>query len=130
LREEALAGKITEKIFVGQYHFGGGMGIRNGWGLWADSDLAKHFKALGVWHPDDMSGIIFASVYRKVTGRNRDLEGQIKYYQDNWAKTLEKGVCLFTGGKCLAPELDDGSHGVNGGCGEGTCQIWRERVIK
>jgi len=40
------------------YHFGGGMRMRNEWGLWAGSPLYWHLWRKGFRHPDDMSGYI------------------------------------------------------------------------
>src|SRR4051812_25886021 len=42
-----------------QYHMGLGMGLRNDWGLWRGSRLSQWFNQRGIFHPDDMSGIIF-----------------------------------------------------------------------
>ena len=41
------------------WHMGIGMWIRNNWGLWAGGELQDHFKELGLFHADDMSGMIF-----------------------------------------------------------------------
>lgn len=76
---------LTEDQFVDRCHHGIGQQIRNDWGLWRDSDLAKHFKEMGIEHADDMSGIILTTVYRQIKGKPWDLVGQIKIYQDYWA---------------------------------------------
>ena len=41
-----------------RYHRGLGMWMRNNWGLWGSSRLSKYFNDKGVFHPEDMSGII------------------------------------------------------------------------
>jgi len=64
-----------------QYHFGLGMWIRNNWGLWGGSRLAKWFNNIGINHPDDMSGIILDSYWRYLNGRPIELEEQVSYYQ-------------------------------------------------
>jgi hypothetical protein len=46
------------------YHLGLGMWIRNNWGLWGGSRLSRWFNAQGIYHPDDMSGIILTSFWR------------------------------------------------------------------
>jgi len=69
---------------MSQYHFGLGMGMRNEWGLWGGSRLAKWFNAQGITHPDDMSGIILHSFWRHLNGKPITLEQQVKYYQDYW----------------------------------------------
>jgi hypothetical protein len=77
-----------EQEFLGEYHFGTGMSIRNNWKLWAGtSELSKYFRDLGINHPDDMSGIILRSLHRKLNEKPIELEKQIKYYQDYWAES-------------------------------------------
>jgi hypothetical protein len=66
------------------YHMGLGMWIRNNWGLWGGLRLAKYFNQLGIYHPDDMSGIILDSYWRKLHNKPIDLEGQIRKYQEFW----------------------------------------------
>lgn len=65
-------------------HFGLGMWIRNEWGLWSKSRLAKWFNAQGVWHPDDMSGIILTSYLRHLHNKPIALDDQIYYYTEYW----------------------------------------------
>ncbi len=67
-------------------HLGFGMWMRNNWQLWGGSRLSKYFNDLGIYHPDDMSGIILDSYHRYLTGNDIKLEEQIKYYQDYWKK--------------------------------------------
>lgn len=73
-----------------EYHFGLGRWIRNNWGLWSGSRLAKYFNEMGIYHPDDMSGIIFNSFYRYLNGTDIKLDEQIKFYQNYWY-SVEKG---------------------------------------
>lgn len=68
-------------------HFGGGMGMRNSWGLWGDSPLSRYFARLGIYHADDMSAIINKAFSRRVRGKEIKLEELVKYYRDYWAKT-------------------------------------------
>ena len=79
--------RCTEDSFLGGSHHGFGTGIRNTWGLWSGSVLAKWFNERGIYHADDMSGIILTSFYRKAHQVDIDLEGQIKHYRDYWDKT-------------------------------------------
>ena len=51
---------------IWKYHHTVGLWIRNEWGLWAGSRLARYFRRLGVAHPDDMSSIILTSLWREV----------------------------------------------------------------
>lgn len=77
--------KSTSEREMYALHLGTGMGIRNGWGLWGGSPLAKFFHGLGVHHPDDMSGIILRSFWRKLHGQPIDLEGQAAVSRRYWA---------------------------------------------
>lgn len=80
----------TEDEFSGRVHMGFGMWMRNNWQLWGGSRLSKYFNDLGIYHPDDMSGIILDSYHRYLTGKEIKLEGQIKFYQDYWKKANEQ----------------------------------------
>jgi len=73
----------TEKDMI-QYHFSLGRWVRNNWGLWGRSRLAKWFNTQGIEHPDDMSGIIFDSFWRHLNNKPIKLDQQVKFYQDHW----------------------------------------------
>jgi Domain of unknown function (DUF6794) len=79
----------TENDMI-EYHFTLGLWMRNNWGLWGSSRLAKWFNAQGVEHPDDMSGIILNSFWRHLNGKPIRLEEQVKYYLEYW-KRRKKG---------------------------------------
>jgi hypothetical protein len=76
--------KLTENEFSGRLHHGFGTWMRNNWRLWGGSRLSKYFNDLGVYHPDDMSGIILDSYHRYLNNKEIKLDEQIKYYQDYW----------------------------------------------
>nr|MBC8147401.1 hypothetical protein [Bacteroidota bacterium] len=76
--------KHSEQYFSYKAHHGLGMWIRNNWKLWGSSRLSKYFNELGIYHPDDMSGIILKSYYRYLNSEEINLDEQIKYYQDFW----------------------------------------------
>jgi len=80
-----------EDEFTAKVHLGFGMWLRNNWRLWGGSRLSKYFNDLGIYHPDDMSGIILDSYHRYLNNKEIKLEEQIKYYQDYWenSKRLE-----------------------------------------
>jgi hypothetical protein len=82
-RDEIL--KTTEQDMF-EYHHGVGTWMRNNWGLRKGSQLAKYFNQLGIHHPDDMSGIILSSYWRRTHGKPIDLEGQVRRYQQFWAE--------------------------------------------
>jgi hypothetical protein len=79
-----------EKEFAGKVHFGFGMWMRNNWRLWGGSRLSKYFNDLGVYHPDEMSGIILDSYHRHLNNKEIKLEEQIKYYQDYWENSKKE----------------------------------------
>jgi hypothetical protein len=75
-------------------HHGFGMAMRNEWGLWRDSELARHFRTVyGLGHADDMSGMIFAGVEAEIKGTEFDADKKAQYYKDYW---LRQGVDPLT----------------------------------
>jgi len=74
----------SEDKFSANAHFGFGMWMRNNWRLWGGSRLSKYFNDLGIYHPDDMSGIILDSYHRYLTGREINLDEQVEYYKAYW----------------------------------------------
>ena len=78
---------MTENEFSGRYHLGFGMWMRNNWGLWKGSRLSKYFNSIGIYHPDDMTGVIFDSYHRRLLEDEIKLEDQVKFYQDFWEKS-------------------------------------------
>ncbi|GAA4172227.1 DUF6794 domain-containing protein [Sphingobacterium ginsenosidimutans] len=76
--------EMTESEFTAGAHFGFGMWMRNNWGLWGGSRLSVYFNKQGIRHPDDMSGIILTSYYRKLKGKDPDVKSQLKYYKKYW----------------------------------------------
>ncbi len=80
----------TEDQFSGSAHMGFGLWMRNNWQLWRGSRLSAYFNNLGIYHPDDMSGIILISYHRYLNKKEIELEEQIKFYQDYWKKANEE----------------------------------------
>jgi hypothetical protein len=78
--------KMEEGDASADLHFGLGLWLRNEWGFWRGSRLSSFFNSIGIFHPDDMSGIILTSFHRQINNKPIELENQIKYYQDYWAK--------------------------------------------
>lgn len=75
---------LPDGEFGGYVHHGFGTYLRNNWGLWGNSELAKNLSEMGIFHPDDMSAIILDSYQRKLKGEEIKIEEQLKYYQDYW----------------------------------------------
>ena len=78
--------KWSEDEFSAKVHLGFGMWMRNNWQLWRGSRFTKYFNELGIYHPDDMSGIILKSYHRHLNDKKTRLEEQVKYYQEYWEK--------------------------------------------
>ena len=82
--------RIDEEELGANFHFGLGRWMRNNWQLWKGSRLSYYFNNIGVYHPDDMSGIILTSYQRHLKGEDIKLEEQIKHYQDYWIEMNKK----------------------------------------
>lgn len=78
--------ELEEKDMMAVTHHSLGRWLRNNWGLWDEkTELHRWFKnELGIFHADDMSGIILTSMHRKLNGKDIDLEGQVEFYQNYW----------------------------------------------
>lgn len=84
LKKEDIEKIINKEIEAIDMHFGLGMGLRNRWGLWSKSRLAKYFNKMGVSHPDDMSGIILDSYVRYLRKEPIRRDEQIAFYKKYW----------------------------------------------
>ena len=73
-----------EDIAGSKHHFGLGLGLRNGKGLWRGSLLKTYFKLNGIRHPDDMSGIILTTFHRKLNKKPIKFKEQKEYYKEYW----------------------------------------------
>ena len=81
---------------MGQFHFGVGMSIRNHYGLWGKNALTDYFKnVLGVYHADDMSGILMEALWYKIHNKSYDPSVKIEKYRKHW----EKAGCNMKGEK-------------------------------
>ncbi len=67
-----------EKEVIIRYDPSTGLWIRNNWGLWSGSRLAKYFNAMGIKHPDDMSSIILSSFHHYLNGLEINLAEQVR----------------------------------------------------
>ncbi len=67
-----------------KYHLNLGMWLRNNWGLWRGSRLKDYFKKMGIFHPDDMSGIILGSYWQHLHSRPLRIKEQVIFYQEYW----------------------------------------------
>lgn len=79
--------KLSESEYSsGNHLFGIGIWMRNNWQLWGGSRLSKYFNQIGIYHPDDMSGIIMDSYHRYLNNEEIRLDEQVKTYQEYWKK--------------------------------------------
>ena len=68
------------------YHDGLGRWLRNNWGLWGGSQLSEYFEKQGLFHPDDMSGLILTTFWRHLHNKPLEVEKEITRYKEYWAK--------------------------------------------
>lgn len=80
---------------MGAVHMSLGLGIRNTWGLWAHSRLAQYFDSIGVYHPDDMSGIVLTSLWRRLHERPINLDQQVRDAQMYWRYAMPPDSTTF-----------------------------------
>jgi len=96
---------LTEKEILSGSHHSLGMSIRNNWHLWWEEShtydewpkekpkLVEEFNALGIYHADDMSGIILSSAIRRIQDKPRKLNEEVAKYKKFWAKQgFEDGI--------------------------------------
>lgn len=84
---------MSEEDMVIKYHFSTGLWIRNNWGLWTGSRLARYFNSMGIKRAEEMSIVILTSFHRYLNQREIDLEGQIREigrYQKDLEQELSK----------------------------------------
>lgn len=93
-RSEDLAqfAKEPEDAPGARFHFTQGMAMRNAWGLWEkDQPLTKWFRDHRIWHADDMSAIIYKSLWCKLNHKKFDIYTEAAYYIKFW---LEQGIAF------------------------------------
>ncbi len=78
-------------------HFGLGMWLRNNWGLWGGDScpLPAYFRAHGIHHPDDMSGLILDCYVQHLNGEDVDYErmlGEARRVEEEWFQEMGKWV--------------------------------------
>ena len=80
---------MTENEFTSILHHSLGMQLRNRWYLWSGSRLSSYFNSIGIYHPDNYTGIIFKSYYRHLLGIEIKLNEQVKLCQEYSKKSYE-----------------------------------------
>lgn len=76
-----------------------GRGLRNELGLWSvdeeRTEIVKYFNSIGIYHGDDMSGIILSSFHRSLNKKDIKLDEQVARYRNYWASNnpaINKGI--------------------------------------
>jgi len=91
---EVLMSKDCANLKCGDpvlFHHSTGRWMRNEWGLWdTKSKLSKEFNAIGIFHADDMSGIILETAFRILNKRPIDLVEQVNGYKEYWKKNVNQ----------------------------------------
>jgi hypothetical protein len=82
-----------------EFHFGAGMGMRNSWGLWGDSRLAKHMRDLGFTHADDISAVILDTFWCKRHQKDLRIEERVAYYKAYWQEQKDPDIEFAPEGK-------------------------------
>ena len=83
--QRAIQELDDEEYISATLHHTLGRHIRNEWQLWSGGKLHKWFKSRGIWHADDMSGIIITSYWRQQHEKPICLQEQIQSYLKYWA---------------------------------------------
>jgi len=78
--EDIVSGKINNI----DLHMTVGVKIRNEWGLISGSNLCDYFLNLGLFHPDDMSGIILEKLFADIRCEKFNLTERINFYREYW----------------------------------------------
>jgi hypothetical protein len=83
-KEELERIRAGAEADMGRYHRNLGMWMRNTWGLWSGSPLKSSFQAMGVFHPDDMSSIIFRAFWRRQKDLPLEIDAMAAYSRRYW----------------------------------------------
>jgi hypothetical protein len=67
----------SEEIAVAEFNMIQGMQFRNNWKLWRESVLSRYFNSYKIYHPEEMTYIIFTSYHRKLNNRPINFNEQI-----------------------------------------------------
>jgi hypothetical protein len=70
---------LSREQYSAKVHHSFGMYLRNQWGLWWNSRLAKYFNSYKIYHPDSMSGIILICYHNKLCGIPYKFEEEVNH---------------------------------------------------
>lgn len=77
----------------GAVHFSLGMWMRNEWGLWRGSRLKTYFNDNGIYHPDDMSGVILDCYVKHLRGEEVNYKRMLRdarRAEEKWLKKIKE----------------------------------------
>jgi hypothetical protein len=115
---------MSSDEFSAAVHMGTGMNVRNNWCLWwyeghnyegwpkKKPGLVDYFNKLGIYHADDISGILMKSFYRRVTGKPLDIVNQLPRYKNHWKGYGYKDG-IYTPGQEPTEKPDDARFQLN-----------------
>lgn len=114
------------------YHMGLGLWLRNNWGLWGGSRLSKYFNQLGVFHPDDMSGIIINTFWSKLNNKPQKIKEKIEFYREYWKsqETPKEGSPKDGARISWVITKGSGKETVHLGISESDISFWRYAYSK
>ena len=67
-----------------RYHRGLGAWLRHHWGFFRGSRLLTYLQGLGLFHPDDMSGLVLDTFWRSLHGLPLDVSEHVARAKDYW----------------------------------------------
>ncbi len=110
--------KKIQEYEMANFHFSSGIGIRNSWGLWSGSRLAKYFNEIGIHHPDDMSAIILDTFWCRINDKPLKLEQRITFYKQYWKVRLPPERKTYPEQKLrnIGSSFYNTAQGRNSGC--------------
>lgn len=69
------------------FHFGGGMNMRNSWGLWFnDTAISQWMDRNEIYHGDDRSSTIYKALWCRLTGKPFDIKKEAAFHRAYWEK--------------------------------------------
>lgn len=110
LQDKKVFRNSAEEDATAGSHHTLGRWIRNKWWFWWNKEtlrecahnnpdyprempvLVKYFKDLGVFHPDDMSGLVILSYHRKLNGRPFDLDTEVQKIKAFYKEGGDEGM--------------------------------------
>jgi len=82
IKEKEHIKALSNSDATASYRRSLGQYLRNNWGLWQGSRLKKYFLDRGIWHEDDMSGIILRYYYDWLNGKTETWKAWEEEHKD------------------------------------------------